>query len=94
MENGKPAPDCFAAAAERLGVPAAQCLVIEDAPSGVEAATAAGMRVVLVPSIPKTEYPAPDPTAAAGDAVTKPSLALDSVLNGAISCIWQWDRSR
>ena len=73
MENGKPAPDCFAAAAERLGVPAAQCLVIEDAPSGVEAATAAGMRVVLVPSIPKTEYPAPAPTAAAGDAVTKPS---------------------
>ncbi len=66
VENGKPAPDCFTAAAERLGVPPANCLVIEDAPSGVEAATAAGMRVVLVPSIPKTEYPAPDPHAAAG----------------------------
>ena len=66
VESGKPAPDCFAAAAQRLGVPPAECLVVEDAPSGVEAATAAAMRVVLVPSIPKTEYPPPDPAASAG----------------------------
>ncbi len=44
--NGKPAPDCFLLAAERLGVAAADCVVIEDAPSGVMAAKAAGMTAV------------------------------------------------
>ena len=68
VENGKPAPDCFRAAAERMGVPPAACLVIEDAPSGVAAATAAGMRVIAVPSIrDKDAYPAPDPACTAGD---------------------------
>ena len=66
VESGKPAPDCFAAAAGRLGVLPGECLVVEDAPSGVQAATAAGMRVVLVPSIPKTEYPPPNPAAPTG----------------------------
>jgi HAD superfamily hydrolase (TIGR01509 family) len=47
--RGKPAPDMFLLAAERLGVPPAECLVFEDAAPGVEAARAAGMRVVVVP---------------------------------------------
>ena len=47
--RGKPAPDMFLLAAERLGVPATECLVFEDAMPGVEAARAAGMRVVQVP---------------------------------------------
>lgn len=38
----KPAPDLFLLAAERLGVPAGDCLVVEDAPSGIRAALAAG----------------------------------------------------
>ncbi len=38
----KPAPDIFLLAAERIGVPAAECLVVEDAPSGLRAARAAG----------------------------------------------------
>lgn len=50
-QNGKPAPDCFAAVAARLGLQPSQCLVIEDAPAGVAAAAAAGMRVVAVPSM-------------------------------------------
>jgi HAD superfamily hydrolase (TIGR01509 family) len=47
--RGKPHPDMFLLAAERLGVPASQCLVFEDAMPGVVAARAAGMQVVLVP---------------------------------------------
>lgn len=41
----KPAPDLFLFAAERLGHAPEQCTVIEDSPSGVRAAVAAGMRV-------------------------------------------------
>lgn len=42
VEHGKPAPDCFLLAAEKLGVAAADCLVVEDAAKGVQAARAAG----------------------------------------------------
>lgn len=45
---GKPAPDCFLAAADRLGVQPGDCLVFEDSPAGVAAAQAAGMEVVVV----------------------------------------------
>jgi len=48
VQRGKPAPDVFLEAARRLGVAPACCVVFEDAPSGVEAARAAGMRVVGV----------------------------------------------
>ncbi len=69
VERGKPAPDCFHATAAKIGVAPEDCLVVEDAPSGVQAATAAGMRVVVVPSIrDKDAYPKPDPEATAGDA--------------------------
>jgi HAD superfamily hydrolase (TIGR01509 family) len=44
----KPAPDIFLAAARKLGVPPATCVVIEDAVNGVEAARAAGMRCIAV----------------------------------------------
>jgi sugar-phosphatase len=46
--RGKPFPDPYLAAAAALGVPAAECLVIEDAPAGVAAARAAGMTVWAV----------------------------------------------
>ncbi len=48
-KNGKPAPDCFLLAAERLGVAPADCLVFEDTDLGIQAATAAGMASVKVP---------------------------------------------
>jgi pseudouridine-5'-monophosphatase len=49
IRRGKPAPDIFLLAAERLGASPAGCLVFEDSPAGVEAARAAGMHVIAVP---------------------------------------------
>lgn len=46
--NGKPAPDCFLAAATRLGVAASDCLVWEDAPAGIAAGLAAGAEVMVI----------------------------------------------
>ena len=48
VARGKPAPDPYLLAAERLGVEPADCLVLEDAPSGVAAGRAAGMAVWAV----------------------------------------------
>lgn len=50
VTRGKPAPDVYVLAAERLGLPPAQCLVLEDALNGVAAAKAAGMTCVAVPN--------------------------------------------
>lgn len=47
--HGKPAPDVFLLAAERLGLPPADCLVIEDSHNGTKAAKAAGMYCLAVP---------------------------------------------
>ena len=47
---GKPAPDIYLLAAERLGIPAAHCLAIEDSAPGCRSALAAGMMVVAVPN--------------------------------------------
>jgi pseudouridine-5'-monophosphatase len=49
VHRGKPAPDIFLVAAGALGASADRCLVIEDAPAGVDAARAAGMQVVAIP---------------------------------------------
>jgi HAD superfamily hydrolase (TIGR01509 family) len=49
--RGKPNPDPFLVAAERLGVPPAACLALEDSHNGVRAAHAAGMMTVMVPDL-------------------------------------------
>ena len=59
VTRGKPAPDLFLMAAERLGVDPADAVVLEDSPLGVEAAKAAGMRVIAVLGHPGREVTFP-----------------------------------
>jgi riboflavin kinase len=47
---GKPSPDVYLLAAQRLGVDPTRCVAIEDSPTGCRAARAAGIAVVAVPS--------------------------------------------
>lgn len=54
VTRGKPDPQVFLLAAERLGTPPARCVVVEDAPAGVEAAHRAGMKCVGVISTGRT----------------------------------------
>ena len=54
VERGKPYPDPFLRAADRLGVSPANCVVIEDAPAGLEGARHAGMRTIGVLTTHKT----------------------------------------
>ena len=58
VAHGKPEPDVYRLAAERLGVVAGRCLVIEDSENGVLAGKGAGAHVVLVPnpSVPPTQH--------------------------------------
>jgi HAD superfamily hydrolase (TIGR01509 family) len=52
---GKPEPDIFRKAARMLGAEAAECIVFEDAPFGIEAARRAGMRAVAICSTHKAD---------------------------------------
>ena len=51
ITNGKPAPDIFLAASDRLSIPPSGCLVLEDSNIGIQAAHAAGMLPVMVPDM-------------------------------------------
>lgn len=48
ITRGKPDPEPYLLAASRMGVPAEACVVLEDAPAGIEAGLAAGARVLVV----------------------------------------------
>lgn len=51
VAHPKPAPDIYLLAASKLGVDPAQCLALEDSPTGVRAALAAGMQVIQIPDL-------------------------------------------
>lgn len=51
IRHGKPAPDVFLLAAEKLAVPPPACLVLEDSEAGIRAAHAAGIDVICVPDL-------------------------------------------
>ena len=71
---GKPDPECYLAAAARLGFDPARCLVVEDAPAGVTAGRAAGMAVLGV----LTTNPHLDATATVPDLSTVDIQAGDA----------------
>ena len=51
VTRGKPHPECFLTAAQKLGIDPASCVVVEDSPNGVRAGHAAGMYTVMVPDL-------------------------------------------
>ncbi len=61
IRRGKPAPDCFQLAARRLALAPEACVVVEDAPVGIQAGVAAGMPVIALAGT----HP-PEPLLAAG----------------------------
>jgi HAD superfamily hydrolase (TIGR01509 family) len=77
VARGKPAPDMFLLAAERLGVEPRSCVVIEDSPPGVQAGVAAGMVTLAVCRVPGTEA-----SLAAADRVVD-TVSADAILQAA-----------
>lgn len=73
VPRGKPSPDVYQEAADRLGVAANRCAGVEDSSNGLRAAHAAGMTVV---AIPNTAYP-PKPDAL--ELATTVTTSLDEV---------------
>jgi HAD superfamily hydrolase (TIGR01509 family) len=71
VPHGKPAPDIYLAAAERLGFRPERCAAVEDSTNGLRSAAAAGLRVIAVPH---PRYP-PDPAALELAALVLPGLA-------------------
>jgi HAD superfamily hydrolase (TIGR01509 family) len=82
VAHGKPAPDIFLAGAGQLGILPAHCLVIEDAPAGVEAAHAGGMRCLAVRRAGQPDAPGLDAADALVDSLEHTSLALVDELLG------------
>ena len=56
VAHGKPAPDIFLMAAERIGIPAEECYVFEDGYNGLRGAAAAGCAPIMIPdTMPPTD---------------------------------------
>ena len=55
VSDGKPAPDIYLLACERLGVRPEDSLALEDTPSGIAAAKAAGLACIAVPQFAETD---------------------------------------
>ena len=74
VSRGKPDPEVFLKAAEKTGLPPAQCFVIEDTAHGVEAALAGGMKAIGVATTRPAEHLS-DAHLVAGD-MTELNLAI------------------
>ncbi len=77
VTHGKPAPDIFLLAAQRLHIPPADCIVIEDAHVGLEAARRAGMATLAV----ATTNPLADLQYADAAVESLASVTLDFLFN-------------
>ena len=56
VTHGKPAPDIYEFACERLGLQPKECMAVEDSPNGVESAYRAGCQVVMVPDQTRPDH--------------------------------------
>jgi sugar-phosphatase len=81
VTNGKPDPEPYLRAAEGLGIAPSTCVVFEDAPPGVAAAKAAGMRVIAITSTFSSEPLRQADAIIAGFAAIKVSLSADGYPN-------------
>ncbi|HET9081229.1 MAG TPA: HAD family phosphatase [Trebonia sp.] len=70
VARGKPAPDVYLKATQRLGIAPAACAAVEDSTNGLRSAAAAGLTVIAVP---RPEYPP------ARDALTRARIVLSSL---------------
>jgi HAD superfamily hydrolase (TIGR01509 family) len=68
VPRGKPAPDVYLEAAQRLGVAPERCAAVEDSHNGIRSAKAAGMRVIVVPN---THFPPDEEALALADVVVR-----------------------
>ncbi|MGH3043716.1 MAG: HAD family hydrolase, partial [Gaiellaceae bacterium] len=73
VPRGKPAPDVYLEAADRLGVDPRRCAAIEDSENGIRSAKDAGMRVI---AIPNPQYPPADEALALAEVVLQSTAAL------------------
>lgn len=72
VSHGKPAPDVYLLAAEKLGVAATDCAAIEDSTNGIRSAVSAGMATIAVPN---SVYPPP------ADVLAQAKLVLPNLLD-------------
>jgi mannitol-1-/sugar-/sorbitol-6-phosphatase len=77
VKNGKPDPEPYLKGAERLGLSPGECLVIEDAPAGIQSAHAGGLRVIGLASTYAVEK------LSAADAVVQRLAGIQVSANGA-----------
>ena len=86
VAHGKPAPDIFLAGARLLGIAPGRCLVIEDAPAGIAAAHAGGMRCLAVRRAGQPDAPGLDAAEYVADSLRDVDVALvDRLLGRAAS---------
>jgi HAD superfamily hydrolase (TIGR01509 family) len=79
VPRGKPAPDVYLEAAQRLGIDAARCAAVEDSHNGIRSAKAAGMRVVAVPN---AHFPPDAESLALADVVVQSVAEVPETVRG------------
>ena len=79
VKKGKPAPDIYIEAARRLKVDPSECLVFEDALSGVKSGKAAGCQVVAIPDERFTE---------------KEKASFHDLSDAVLDSLWDFDGSK
>ncbi len=71
LENGKPCPDIYLYACEKLGLPPESCMALEDSPNGVKSASSAGCVTVMVPDLTPPEKEQTDVIYAAAESLDR-----------------------